>query len=200
MNFRMDMAMDSAPEAIWPLFFDVARVATLIPGCDQLVEEEPLARYSAVMKQKVGPFKMEAPAEVHVIEMTAPSRLRASAKGRDRFTGTTMHVQLDVSLGARDGGGTRLVVDADLVVAGRLASLGYPIVKKKTDEMFAEFERRLLAELGELCAADSAAAEAGGTDAAAPGPEAAPEGEPRRATAQPAAQSTPEAPDAPPAV
>ena len=148
MNFRMDMAMPAPPEAIWPLFFDVARVAALIPGCEQLEEKEPLTLYSAVMKQKVGPFKMEAPAEVRVEEMVPPSRLRARARGRDRITGTTMDVQLDVSLAREEGGGTRLIVDSALVVAGRLASLGYPIVKKKADEMFTEFERRLRQELG----------------------------------------------------
>ncbi|HYC36599.1 MAG TPA: SRPBCC domain-containing protein [Usitatibacter sp.] len=146
MNFRMDMSMPAAPEAVWPLFFDVARVARLIPGCEQVQEKEPLVLYSAVMKQKVGPFKMEAPAEVRVEEMIAPSRVRARAKGRDRITGTTMDVLLDVSL-AGEGTGTRLVVDSTMVVAGRLASLGYAVVKKKADEMFAEFERRLRAEL-----------------------------------------------------
>ena len=147
MNFHMDMAMPAAPEAIWPLFFDVARVAMLIPGCEQVEEKEPLTLYSAVMKHKVGPFKMEAPAEVRVEEMVAPTLVRARAKGRDRITGTTMDVLLNVTL-AGEGTGTRLVVDSTLVVAGRLASLGYPIVKKKADEMFAEFERRLRAELG----------------------------------------------------
>lgn len=32
-------------------------------------------------------------------------------------------------------------------VAGRLASLGYPIVKKRSEELFGEFERRLRLEL-----------------------------------------------------
>jgi hypothetical protein len=32
-------------------------------------------------------------------------------------------------------------------VAGRLASLGYPIVKKRSEELFAEFQRRLRLEL-----------------------------------------------------
>ena len=39
-------------------------------------------------------------------------------------------------------------MDSTLQVAGRLASLGYPVVKKKTEEILAEFEKRLRAELG----------------------------------------------------
>ena len=148
MNFRMDLAMPASRESIWPIFFDVVRIASLIPGCEQVEEKEPLALYSAVMKQKIGPFRMEAPAEVRVEELQAPSRLKARARGKDKVTGTTMDVLLDVALEAADGAGTRLVVDASLTVAGRLASLGYPVVKKKAEEMFAEFERRLRAELG----------------------------------------------------
>jgi carbon monoxide dehydrogenase subunit G len=125
----------------------VARVAALIPGCEQVEEREPLALYEAVMKQKVGPFRMEAPAQVRVLEMRAPELLRARAVGRDRITGTVMDVQLDVSL-ARESGGTRLVVDSTLLVGGRLATLGHAIVTRKAEEMFAEFERRLRAELG----------------------------------------------------
>jgi hypothetical protein len=33
-------------------------------------------------------------------------------------------------------------------VAGRLATLGYPVVKKKAEEIFGEFEKRLRAEQG----------------------------------------------------
>lgn len=149
MNFLMDMTIPAAAETIWPIFFDVARVANLIPGCEQVEEKEPLLVYSAVMKQKIGPFRMEAPAEVLVEEMAAPSLVRARARGRDRFTGTTMDVELRISLAMCDDG-TRLVVNSTIVVAGRLASLGYSIVKKKVEEMFVEFERRLRAELGLL--------------------------------------------------
>jgi Uncharacterized conserved protein len=148
MNFRMDLVMPAPREAIWPIFFDVARIASLIPGCEQVEEKEPLALYSAVMKQRIGPFKMEAPAEVRVEELEAPSRLRAHAHGRDKVTGTTMDVVLGVVLHATKDKGTRMVLDSSLDISGRLASLGASAVKKKAEEMFEEFERRLRAELG----------------------------------------------------
>jgi carbon monoxide dehydrogenase subunit G len=148
MIFHMDVTMPVQPEAIWPIFFDIGRIAGLIPGCEQVEEKETLTLYSAVMKQKIGPFKMEAAAEVRVEEMVAPSLVRARAKGRDKFTGTTMDVMLQIMLQANETGGTRLTVDSELQVAGRLATLGYPIVKKKSEEMFVEFEKRLRAELG----------------------------------------------------
>ena len=147
MNFSMDMNLPAAPEAIWPIFFDVGRIAGLIPGCEQVEEIEPLVLYSAVMRQKIGPFKLEVPAQIRVEEMVAPERVRAHARGRDKFTGTTLDVLLDVGL-ERISPGTRLTVASTMQVAGRLATLGYPVVKKKSEEIFIEFEKRLRAELG----------------------------------------------------
>ena len=162
MNFLLGVVLSAKPEAIWPIFFDVGRIAGLIPGCEQVEEKEPLTRYSALMRQKIGPFKLEMPAEIQVEEMCAPLRVSARAKGRDKYTGTTLDVLLEVELerlgagvgaagagaGVDGDGGTRLTVASTMLVAGRLASLGYPVVKKKAEEIFVEFEKRLRAELG----------------------------------------------------
>jgi carbon monoxide dehydrogenase subunit G len=147
-NFRIDVELPAPADAVWRVFFDVRRVAALIPGCENVVETEPLSAYSALMKQKIGPFKLEVPTTIAVEEREAPRRVRVRATGRDKLTGTTLDVLLAVALDAAPGGGTRLGVDSTLQVAGRLATLGYPVVKKKSEELFAEFEKRLRAELG----------------------------------------------------
>jgi carbon monoxide dehydrogenase subunit G len=144
----MDLTLAASRDSIWPIFFDVARIARLIPGCEQVEEKEPLALYTAVMKQKIGPFKLEVPTEVRVEDLQEPGRIRSRARGRDKYTGTTLDVLLDVILAPAENNGTRLTVDSTLQVAGRLAALGYPVVKKKTEEIFIEFEKRLRAELG----------------------------------------------------
>jgi uncharacterized protein len=152
MNFHMNLTLPSSREEIWPIFFDVARIARLIPGCEQVEEKEPLSLYSAVMKQKIGPFKLEVPTEVSVEELVPLTRIRSRARGRDKFTGTTLDVKLDVRLeaqvAANGAAGTGLTVDSEMQVAGRLAALGFSVVKKKTEEIFTEFEKRLRAELG----------------------------------------------------
>lgn len=148
MNFSIDAVLPADAPRIWQVFFDMGRIAALIPGCENVVETSPLAAYTAVMKQKIGPFKLEVPTQITVEEREEPLRVRVRATGRDKFTGTTLEVLLSVVLDALPAGGTRLAVDASMQVAGRLATLGYPVVKKKSEELFAEFERRLRAELG----------------------------------------------------
>jgi carbon monoxide dehydrogenase subunit G len=146
MDFRMDAELPNAPAKVWPVMVDIGRIATCIPGLEKIEEHEKLKRYSAVMKQKIGPFKLEVPAEITVEAHQEPDFVSARAFGKDKFTGTTMDVVLNVRL-APSGCGSRLDVEATLQVAGRLASLGYAIIKKKAEENFAEFEIRFRSQL-----------------------------------------------------
>lgn len=150
MNFRIDAQLPATAAQLWAIFFDVQRVAGLIPGCENVAELEPLKEYSAVMKQRIGPFKLEVPTRISVESYTVERSVALRAAGRDKFTGTTIDVRLKVDLdeqGEAAGKQCALALDAEMQVAGRLASLGYPIVKKRSEELFAEFERRLRAEL-----------------------------------------------------
>jgi hypothetical protein len=147
MDFRMEADLPPPPEEVWRVMVDIGRIAACIPGCEQVEERERLKLYYAVMKQKIGPFKLEVPAEIVVEDYQEPAYVRAYASGRDKFTGTTLKVGLLVTVEAVGGAASRLIVEATLTVAGRLASLGYGVIKKKAEENFAEFEKRFLAEL-----------------------------------------------------
>lgn len=152
MEFRIDTVVPASPQALWGIFFDVPRMAGLIPGCEKVEEIEPLRSYSAVLRQKVGPFKIMVPAMISVEEYREAQGLRLMAEGRDKFTGTSITALTTVRLAPDavdelEAQGTRLEVDADLRIRGKLASLGFGVIKKKSEELFAEFERRLRNEL-----------------------------------------------------
>jgi hypothetical protein len=147
MDFNLSTELPRPPGAIWPVLLDVGRIAACIPGCEQVEELSALAHYKAVMKQKLGPFKLDVPAEIFVDEVSPQRCVRAHAKGRDKLTGTTFTVRFSVTLLSAGGGGSTLTVDAALTVAGKLASLGYGVIKKRAEENFAEFNARLKAEV-----------------------------------------------------
>jgi carbon monoxide dehydrogenase subunit G len=103
-----------------------------------------------VMKQKIGPFKLEVPTRIEIESHMIERQVVLVAAGSDKLTGTTIDVRLKVDLEEQSGTNgveCRLAVEAGMQVVGRLASLGYPIVKKRSEELFAEFERRLRLEL-----------------------------------------------------
>jgi len=166
MDFRIDAVLPATASQLWAIFFDVKRVAKLIPGCENVVEVETLKEFSAVLKQKIGPFKLEVPTRISIDSYDLERQISLKAAGRDKFTGTTIDVGMDVSLAEQREGDSvscTLGVSANMQVAGRLASLGYPIVRKRSEELFAEFERRLRAEIS-----DPVIAEAGEPEPAIP--------------------------------
>ncbi|ANN79683.1 CoxG family protein [Bordetella flabilis] len=159
MDFRIDALLPATASQLWAIFFDVKRVATLIPGCENVVEVEKLKTFSAVMRQKIGPFKLEVPTRIDIDSYEIERQVSLKAIGTDKATGTTIDVRMVVNLDEqRDGDDVlcKLDVSASMQVAGRLASLGYPIVRKRSEQLFAEFEARLRSELAHLDGSQSA--------------------------------------------
>lgn len=143
----MSMMVPATPAELWSTLLDVPRISSCIPGCESVEEVERLAIYNAVVKQKVGPFKIEVPANIIVESITEPSHVRTRAIGRDKITGTRLAVVLDVTV-TPEQTGSILTVDAKVDVQGRLATLGLGVIKRRADQNFQEFERRLKEILG----------------------------------------------------
>lgn len=143
----MQFELPRPPQSVWEVMVDIPRIASCIPGCEQVTERARLAEYDAILKQRIGPFRLEVPAQIVVDNYVETSSLQARASGIDRLTRTKLSATLAVNLEPMAGSSCRLSVAAELSIAGKLASLGHAIVKKKAEENFAEFERRLLAEL-----------------------------------------------------
>lgn len=150
MDFSFETSLPTTPNRIWTLMIDIERMAACIPGCEKIEQQEWLKSYSAVMKQKIGPFKLEVPAQINVENYEEPSYVNAAAIGKDKFTGTTLTVSLSVKVEPLDVSASKFSVNAQLAVAGRLASLGYSVIKKKAEENFVEFERRIKEQLAQV--------------------------------------------------
>jgi carbon monoxide dehydrogenase subunit G len=147
MEFKMSMVVPATPAELWSTLLDVPRISSCIPGCDNVEEIERLETYKATVKQKIGPFKIEVPADIVVESITEPSHVRTRATGRDKFTGTRLAVVLDVTVTPQDAGST-FAVEAKVDVQGRLASMGFGVIKRRVDQNFEEFEKKLKDMLG----------------------------------------------------
>ena len=142
MEFKMSMVVPATPAELWSTLLDVPRISACIPGCDHVEEIERLVNYKATVKQKIGPFKIEVPADSVVESITEPSHVRTRATGRDKFTGTRLVVVLDVTVMPEETGSI-FSVDAKVDVQGRLATMGFGIIKRRVDQNFEEFEKKL---------------------------------------------------------
>lgn len=149
MEFSHEVVLPASRGQLWPLLVDVRRMAACVPGCEDVDEVEALRSYRARLRQRVGPFRVEVPIEIRINEIREPELIRASATGRDRTTGTTVGGELTVTLTCRTDDKTCLTVRATLQVVGRLAALGYPIIKRHAEQNLEQFGSRLTGMLGE---------------------------------------------------
>src|SRR5207244_2956107 len=85
------------------------RLAACVPGAKEVRTVEDGKRYAAVVGEKVGPFKVQFPLSIEILEVQAPERLRARAGGRDANVDGLVKVDLDVALTAVDAG-TELIL------------------------------------------------------------------------------------------
>ena len=143
----MQAELPRSPEAVWQVMVDIPRIASCVPGCEQVTERARLSEYDAVLKQRIGPFRLEVPAQIVIADYAEPTALQARASGMDKLTRTKLAATLAIRLEPITNASCRLSVAAELSISGKLASLGHAIIKKKAEENFAEFQRRLLAEL-----------------------------------------------------
>lgn len=146
MKFETQTTVECSKEELWSLLFDVSRVAGLIPGCSDVEELSHLEQYSAVIRQKVGPFKFEMPCEISVDEYVEQERVAITATGEDKKTATSVLVKMLLVLGEEEGK-VGIDIDSDIQIAGKLATLGFPVVKKKCKDIFREFDTNLQQEL-----------------------------------------------------
>lgn len=146
MEFADEVRLSATPAQTWDTLVDFRRIAACVPGCEDVEELEPLARYHAMMRQRVGPFRLDVPLDIDVQDVRPGEAIRARARGRDRLTQTAVTATLSVTL-TPDDTGTRLGVVTDLQVTGKVAALGHSVIKRRSEENFAEFARRLRALL-----------------------------------------------------
>lgn len=146
MKIEREITIRASRESVWAFLWDVPRLAACIPGAREVRTVEEGKRYSAVVAEKVGPFKVQFPLAIEVLEVQAPERLRARAGGRDASVDGLVKVDLEVSLRAVEPG-TALALLADISVLGKLGTLGHSVIVRKGTEIVERFANAVRAEL-----------------------------------------------------
>lgn len=147
-------------EDAWRLLTDLEQVIPLMPGAQMTGREgdDVLGK----VKVKVGPVTSEFSGKVRFVEQNSDEhRAVIDAKGKEaRGTGNaaaTVIAQLH-----DEGDHTRVTVDTDLKVVGKLAQFGSSMLQQVSEKLLGQFVEALEAKLAADKAAP-AAPESGGT-------------------------------------
>lgn len=146
MIFENSIEIDVPRDAAWDFLWDVDRLISCVPGCEEASTVEAGKLYNARMVARVGPFKVTFPIRIEVLESEPKQRIKARASGSDNKIGSHLKVELDVSLEEK-GSSTLVSFVASVDILGKLATLGHSIIKRKADNDVASFAQAVKKEL-----------------------------------------------------
>jgi carbon monoxide dehydrogenase subunit G len=146
LRFEREIEIRSPKEKVWRFLWDVDRFIACVPGCKEAVTVEPGKSYTATMLEKVGPFRVEFPMKIDVLDSRELSYIKAQASGNDSKIGSRLKVELEVNL-TGDGDQTKLALTASVDILGKLATLGHSMIKRKADQVMDEFAGNLKQKL-----------------------------------------------------
>lgn len=129
----------------WNLLRDLAQVVPLMPGA-QLIGQEG-DDYLGKVKVKVGPVTSEFSGKAHFVDLD-PENHRAviNARGKEaRGTGNAAAVVTAQVL--PDGDHSRVTVDTDLKIVGKLAQFGSGMLQQVSEKLLGQFVESLEAKL-----------------------------------------------------
>jgi carbon monoxide dehydrogenase subunit G len=170
-EFTVSVPIDEA----WAVLTDMEQVIPLMPGA-QLVGHEG-EEYLGKVKVKVGPVTSEFNGKAHFVERDETEH-RALIDGRGKEARGTGNAAATVTLQLHEAGDhTRVTVDTDLKVVGKLAQFGSSMLQQVSEKLLGQFVDALEAKLAEGKA--PVAGQTGSETAAAP------------STATPAAEAAP---------
>jgi carbon monoxide dehydrogenase subunit G len=133
--------VDAPPFKVWQVLWDFPRLASSLPGCEEFEQVNPTT-FRSRMRQSVGPFRLEIDLQLSVVEAVPEQRIAFTGGGADRQGKRLKIERASVELQPVEGG-TRVSYAADFNLSGKLATLGYPMVRRKARDLGAEFGQRL---------------------------------------------------------
>lgn len=166
-EFTVSVPVDEA----WELLTDLEQVVPLMPGA-QLTGQDGEDTLGKV-KIKVGPVTSEFNGKVHFVEQNRDEH-RAVIDARGKEARGTGNAAATVTARLHDSGpATRVTVDTDLKVVGKLAQFGSGMLQDVSEKLLGQFVESLETKLaGQKAPEDPAAAS---TPAAVATPAPAPE-------------------------
>lgn len=146
-QFRRELLVAAPRATVWNVVTDVDRLAGWISIVGSALELARLERYSAVLEDRMGPFRLRADLNIEVLDARAPEFVRVRAAGEDRQIGSRIAVAATLAI-AEFAPGSLLTVEGSYEVTGRVAALGTSSIRKKAARVLDEFIESAQAELG----------------------------------------------------
>ena len=138
MIFEDRFTVRAPVEKVWAFLREPEQVGRCIPGTER-IEVIDDTHYHVVAGAKVGFFSVSFAMSVTVTEIEEPRRLVSTAEGMDARLKERVRITSALTLEPRDPATTDVSYRIDLTVFGKLAALGFGVMKGKAQQMAADF-------------------------------------------------------------
>lgn len=146
MTFTQECVIPAAREHLWDFLMDVPTVGRCVPGVET-IEAVDAGAYRGSLKIQIGPIRLTLEGTITVEEADRDAwRARLRAEANDRRLGGGIRARLSLTLAPVEVG-TRVQIDTDLAVLGKIGEFGQAIIRKKADALLEEFALNLRAAL-----------------------------------------------------
>ena len=147
-DFTQTVNLAATQEDAWKLLRDTKRLSGLIPGVEEIAStglDGTLPHETHVVRvvEKIGPFRISLSLEVKIVQAVELSLLQAELSGADGNGQNRLAGTLRAELKESEPGETQLRMDASVEVIGKMAALGALPIRRRANELFAEFAGRM---------------------------------------------------------
>lgn len=150
MDLNNEIDINAPVDVVWETMNDVERIAPCLPGAQLREVDEASGEYRGIVKVKVGPITAQYMGVATFVEQNADSkRVTLEAKGRDSRGAGTADARITATLREKPGNTTRLMVDTDLTVTGKVAQFGRGALADVSGKLMGQFADNLEAMLDE---------------------------------------------------
>lgn len=153
MKISGEITVAALRDTVFALLADAHVFASLIDGVSELTPLDD-THFNAVLETKVAYMSFRFKVSVAFTEITASHTIAAKVEGAPlgiagRLAAVT-RTELDEA-----GNETRIRYEIDVALAGKLGSMGQPVLKAKAKEMEQQFTRNLRARFADANAGDA---------------------------------------------
>lgn len=138
-EFGRELTVSAPPANAWATLIDVPVLVSWISVLEQAEELTHLEKYSAVLLDRLGPFKLRADLAITLSDVRTEEHVTVHAEGEDRQVGSRLVVDATLDLEPAADGGTVVRVNGAYEVTGKVAAMGGGTINKKAEKIIGEF-------------------------------------------------------------
>ncbi len=144
MQFENSCVIPVATGRLWDYLIVIPNVAGCLPGVQSIETVEDGKKYAGVVAQKIGPVSLKLKGKLTIDFMDVDRYAGAmKVEAADQRISGLIQGTIGLNLEELAAAETKLTVSTDLILLGKIGEFGQPIIRKKADQVIAQFAKNL---------------------------------------------------------